>query len=171
MRLLAASIVTIVVCLSATTSAQNTAAGTFTVKGASVKFTHAYAFWLAPWNDKTKPNLHVLLTDAPIPENTIPSNDGGLSKMAALTREMKIHALELRFVGGDTTRLFGGGEQGAVYHSDIQPARFGVSGPLQFTQVSNDGKVLKGKVTFDPELANLFGNTVDASFEVALPSK
>jgi hypothetical protein len=71
--------------------------GKFTVKGKTTEFHHVYAFWKPRLMDESKVDLYVLLSDEAVSTDTLPKDDEGVSKMAALVRDDKIHALELHF--------------------------------------------------------------------------
>src|SRR4051812_33641297 len=111
-------------------------AGKFTVKGTTVKLAHVYAFWKPRLMHETTSDLYVLISDEPIPPDTIQSTDAGVAKMAALVREDKIHAFELHF-DGDTDNLFDG-EEAAVYYGGIAVARMGENGAFRFTATAHD---------------------------------
>lgn len=157
---------------TAVAAGQSLASGTLTVKGSTTSFAYAYVFWKALPADPSRSHLHVLLTDVPVPEASLPQDDKGLSAMAQLTRENGIHAIELRFVSVTQPTLFDA-EQGAVYHAGIAPARHGFAGFLKFEGGgSRDGRSMKGKVTvLDPALTSLLGMSVTATFAVTVPPK
>lgn len=63
------------------------------------------------------------------------------------------------------------GENGAVYHNGIQPARHGITGFIKYQTLSFDGQWLEGKVSMDPDSAAQVGFKVDATFKVKVPPK
>ena len=168
MKVLRLAAVLLALAVAVSALAKNAVSGSLVAKGKPVRLQHAYAYWKTPWNDKTKSDLHVLLTDVPL--EVMPKDDAGLSKVAALVREDKLHAVELRFAG-DATGALHNAEQGAIFHNAIAPARMGASGVLRYEQVGREGKTLQGKVGFDPAMVENFGWTVDATFEVDVPAK
>ena len=90
--------------------------GLFTVNGKTTRFEHVYAFW--------KPSLF----------------DDGVAKMAELVRAGKVHALELHMAPAD--KGLDPGENAAVYHVGLSPARHGMSGMHVFeAKVFNDSAI------------------------------
>lgn len=148
---------------------ENRVSGTFTVKGKSTAFKHAYAFWKTRMMDESKVDLYVLLSDEVVTPAMLPRDDDGVGKMADHVRAGTIHALELHFDGA-APKLFEA-EQGAVYHDGIAPARQGVSGALQFTPSAAPAGTLSGKVSLDAESAKLLGWNAAATFQVTIPPK
>lgn len=143
--------------------------GTFTVKGKPTELHHVYAFWKPRLMDEARIDLYVLLSDEAILPDALPKNDDGLSKIAALVRENRIHAIELHFdVDGD--RLFEG-EQGAVYHSAIAMARQGETGMIHYQPDKSGPGEKAGKLFLDREMAEQLGWNVTAAFEVSVPAK
>ncbi len=142
--------------------------GTFVVTGASTSFRYVYAFWKdqAPFKEGLL-NLYVLLSDVPVAENALPRDDRANQKMAELVRNNKIHAFELHFA--DPGKTLDMGENGAVYHNGIQPARFGVTGFFHYQMLKFDGRSLEGKVWMDPDEVAPAGFKVDATFKVSIP--
>ena len=152
------------------TSFSQEATGTFVVKGASTPFSHVYAFWKdqAPFKNGVM-NLYVLLSDVPVAESALPRNDRAIEKMAEPVRNDKIHAFELHF--SEPGKTLDNGENGAMYHNGIAPARHGNNGFIHYQTLKFDGMSLEGKVWMDPESATLAGWKVDATFKVKVPPK
>ena len=167
-RLVVACVIAGTILAPMTAGATDSVSGELTAKGQTTPLTHVYAFRKAGWSAGQKPSLHVLLSDKPLPAATIPKDDEGISKMAALVRDGGVHALELRFVGDDTTKLFDA-EQGAIYHVAVSPGRLGVSGALKYEAAKGGPKTVSGRISVDPTTAASFGWSCAASFEVALP--
>lgn len=138
--------------------------GKFTAKGKTTEFRHVYAFWKPRLMDEAKIDLYVLLSDEAIAADALPVNDEGVAKMAGLVRDGKIHALELHFDAG-SDKLFAG-EEGAVYHGAIAPARMGQIGAFRYTPSGKDSAAKAGKVTADKE-----DWSCSATFQVAVPAK
>ncbi len=143
--------------------------GSFTAKGKTSDFRYVYAFWKPNLLDESKLDLRVLLTDVPVPPGTLPVNDDGVSKMAALVRDDKIHAIEIHFDGA-TAKLFAG-EEAAVYHLAIAMARQGSNGAIQFSATGNDAATRAGKIVTDKDGDELRGWSCSANFQVAIPPK
>jgi hypothetical protein len=143
--------------------------GTLTAKDQSSELRYVYAFWKPNMLDESKWDLRVLLTDVPVAPDTLPRNDDGIAKMAALVRENKIHAVELHFDGA-TKQLFAA-EEAAVYHLAIAMARHGWNGGVQFSETRNDGTTRAGKLTTNKDSDEYRGWSCSASFEVAVPPK
>ena len=80
-------------CLVALSAAgeQGTAAGTFTLGGATARLTHAYALARPDTFDKTKENVLVVLSDAAIPDDAVWEDFPGLKLAAA----GKLHAVQV----------------------------------------------------------------------------
>ncbi|MFH0911128.1 MAG: hypothetical protein V1918_06465 [Planctomycetota bacterium] len=170
MKMILRSVIFAVLLVPLVVFGKDSVSGAFVVKDKSTQFKYVYAYRKAQRMDPSKSDLYVLLSDIAVPSDALPAKEEALSKIAQLVRENKIHALELRFNTGGTDKL-NDAEQGAVYHNAIAPARNGVSGPLIYRQVSDDGKVLRGEVKMDKDMAGMLGWTADAKFEVALPPK
>jgi hypothetical protein len=144
--------------------------GTFTVNGKSTRFEHVYAFWKASLFDSTKPDLFVLLSDIPIPADTLPKNDDGVAKMAELVRAGKVHALELHMA--PATKGLDAGENAAVYHVGLSPGRHGMSGMHVFEAKVFDDKAIDAKAHTDGERVSDGAHwSYEARFKVAIPPK
>lgn len=149
-------------CLTA--AGEDHVSGKFTVKGKTTEFHHVYAFWKPRLMDESKVDLYVLLSDEAVSADTLPKDDEGVSKMAMLVRDDKIHALELHFDGG-TNKLFEG-EQGAVYHLGLAMARMGEGGAFQYSPSGKASAVQAGKAS-----AKMEDWSCDAAFQVAIPAR
>jgi hypothetical protein len=145
------------------------ATGTFVVKGKSTRLNYVYAFWKDQAPFATRLDLYVLLSDAPLAADLLPKNDRANSKIAELVRSDKIHAFELHFA--DPGKTLDSGEEGAVYHNGIAPARHGLNGFLHFQSLKFDGQALEGKVSMDQNTAQSAGFKIDATFKVKIPPK
>ena len=143
--------------------------GSFTAKGKSVELHHVYAFWRSRVTDESKFDMYVLLSDEIIAPGSLPANDAAIAKMAELVRADKIHAFELHFDGA-TNKLFEG-EQGAVYHNAVSPARQGVTGMLQYRPDTSKTSDVAGSVSVDKEFVEILGWNCRANFQVAIPAK
>jgi hypothetical protein len=143
--------------------------GTFAVKGKSTRLSYAYAFWKDQAPFATRLDLYVLLSDVPLATELLPKNDHANAKIAELVRNDKIHAFELHFA--DPGKTLNGGEEGAVYHNGIAPARHGLNGFLHFQSLKFDGQALEGKVWMEQDTAQSAGFKVDAAFKVKIPPK
>lgn len=119
--------------------------------------------------DEAKVDLYILLSDEAIAPGALPKNDDGVSKIAALVRENRIHAIELHF-DGDSDRLFNG-EQGAVYHGAIAMARQGETGMIHYQPDKSGPGAKGGKLFLDREMAEQLEWNVTAAFEVPVPAK
>jgi hypothetical protein len=156
--------------LLTSTSLSQEVSGSFVVKGASTSLNHGYAYWKdqAPFR-KGVMNLYVLLSDVPVAERALPSDDRAIDKIAEPVRNDRIHALELHFSDGGET-LFSA-ENGAVYHNGIASARHGVNGFFHYQMLKFDGTTLEGKMWMDPDSVTLAGWKADATFKVKVPPK
>jgi hypothetical protein len=151
-------------------SAANEVNGTFTVNGKSTRFEHVYAFWKPSLFDETKQELFVLLSDIPIAADTLPKNDSGVSKMAELLRAGKVHALELHLA--PATKGLDPGENAAVYHVGLSPARHGMSGMHIFEAKIFDEKTIEAQARTDGErVSDGVRWSYEARFKVAIPPK
>jgi hypothetical protein len=169
-RLFAACLVAAILA-PATASAKDSVSGTFTAKGETTPFAYVYAFRKADsYPPDSKPNLYVLLSDKPVPAAAIPKDDDGIAKMAALVRDDAIHAIELRFVGDDTSQL-NDAQQGAVYNKAISPGRNSVAGLLQYVTVKGAPKTISGKLSTTAATGSARDWSCEALFEVALPAR
>jgi hypothetical protein len=148
-------------------AADDHVSGEFVVKGKTTKLTHITAYWKPRLGDPSKVDLFVLMSAEPVPPEAMPSSEEAMSKNAELVREGKLHAFELHFDGA-SDKLFDG-EQGAVYHNGIEPARHGISGALQYTPARAPGSVA-GRVTVDKGFVELLGWSCDATFQVTIPA-
>jgi len=115
--------------------------GTFTVKGKTTTFGYVTCYWKPNFFDQAKKDLFVLFSDVPISAGSIPKNDDGISKIAAMVREGKIHALELHL--SPVTRRLDGAENAAVYHVGLSPGRHGMSGMHVFEAKTFDSKTVE----------------------------
>ena len=156
-----------VVGAAGTAGAQDQASGTFTVKGAATRFAFAYTFWKA--NVFTgKPDLYVLFSDVAIPPDTIPKNDDGVGKMAALVRENKVHAVELHLA--PQYRKLDNASDLAVYHVGLSPARFGMGGITTYEATTVTDTTLEGRARTDgPQNHDGVAWQFDVQFKVAIP--
>jgi hypothetical protein len=144
--------------------------GSFTVNGKTTSFAYVYAYWKQNLFDETKSDLFVLLSDAPIPAGSIPKNDDGVSKMASLVREGKIHALELHL--SPATRRLDEAENAAVYHVGLSPGRHGMSGMHVFEAKTFDAKTVEAKSRTEKEQAEEGVKwRYEVRFRVAIPPK
>src|SRR4029077_12740320 len=116
----------VILLMAANAMAQPQVSGTWVVKGVSTKFTQVYAFWKDQAPFSTDRHLYVLLSDIPLTDAQLPRNDDANGRIAELVRNNRIHAFELHF--SDLGRTLNPGENGAVYHNGIQPARHGLVG-------------------------------------------
>src|SRR5262249_15054934 len=117
-----ALLVASLVLVSSTAQAQQ-ASGTLAVNGASAPLTHVYAFWKDQAPFSTDLNLYVFLSDTAMADTALPRNDDANARIAELVRNNKIHAFELHFADGGKT--LSPGENGAIYHNGVAPARHG----------------------------------------------
>ena len=115
--------------------------GTFTVKGKTTNFAHVTCYWKPNFFDPAKKDLFVLFSDVPIPAGSIPKNDDGISKIASLVREGKVHALELHL--SPVTRRLDEAENAAVYHVGLSPGRHGMSGMHVFEAKTFDARTVE----------------------------
>ena len=162
--------VTAFVVLSLPARAADDVTGTFTVNGKTTKFEHVYVFWKPSLFDQAKPDLFVLLSDIPIPADTVPKNDEGVAKMAGLVREGKGHALELHMA--PSAKGLDPGENAAVYHAGLSPARHGMSGMHVFEAKVFDDKTIDAKARTDGEKETDGARwSYEAHFKVTIPPK
>jgi hypothetical protein len=161
------------VCLVFSASAGRAAdevSGSFTVNGKTTRFEHVYAFWKPSLFDQTKQDLFVLLSDIPIPAGTLPKDDAGVEKMAGLVREGKVHALELHMA--PAARSLDPGENAAVYHVGLSPARHGMSGMHVFEAKVFDDKTIEAQAHTDGEKqSDGVRWSYEARIRVAIPPK
>jgi hypothetical protein len=146
-------------------NAQNQVSGTFTVKGVVTRFAYAYSYWKSsPFGDE----LMVLLSDVAIPPDTIPKNDDGVAKMAGLVRDGKVHALELHL--SPKEKQLDQGENAAVFHGGLSPARSGMSGMHVFVAKTFTDTLIDATARTDgPQVASGVKWQYEAAFKVALP--
>ena len=144
--------------------------GTFTVNGKSTRFEHIYVFWKPSLFDSTKPDLFVLLSDISIPADTLPKNDDGVAKMAELVRAGKVHALELHMA--PAARGLDPGENAAVYHVGLSPARHGMSGMHVFEAKVFDDKTIDASARTDGErVSDGVRWSYEVRFKVTIPPR
>ncbi len=149
-------------------TAQDQVSGTFTVNGTSTAFAHAYAYWKPNFFDETKKDLFVLFSDVALPPNAIPKDDDGVSAIAGLVREGKVHALELHL--DPRSRQLDTAENAAVYHMGLSPGRHGMSGMHAFTATTFTTSLLQGAAHTDgPQESDGVKWQYDVRFKVALP--
>jgi hypothetical protein len=159
--------VTVVVVTPGAADAQNQASGTFTVKGASTTFAHAYAFW------KTnvfsgKPDLIVLCSDVAIPPEAMPVDNDGFAKIAGLIRDGKVHAIELHLAPGH--KQLDRAEDVSVYHVGLSPARFGMGGVTTYEAMSVTATTVEGRArTTSPQTHEGVKWQFDLRFKVTIP--
>jgi hypothetical protein len=147
--------------------AQNTVTGTFTVKGTATTFTYAYAYWKTSVFSP-KPDLFVLFSDIAIPPDAIPKDDDGIGKIAGLVRDGKVHAVELHLAPGN--KQLDPGEQIAVYHAGLAPARHGMSGMNVFDLKASTAAALEGTAHTDgPQKSDGVAWQYEVTFKVAIP--
>ena len=144
--------------------------GSFTVNGKTTRFEHVYAFWKPSLFDQTKSDLYVLLSDIPIPAGTLPKDDAGVAKMAGLVREGKVHALELHMA--PAAKGLDPGENAAVYHVGLSPARHGMSGMHVFEAKAFDDKTIEAQARTDGQTeSDGVRWSYEVRFRVAIPPK
>jgi hypothetical protein len=90
-------------------------------------------------------------------------------RIAALVRNHTIHAIELHFADGGKT--LSPGENGAIYHNGVAPARHGIVGFFTYEMVHLDGDTLQGRLRMDPDGAAQAPFTIAATFTVKIPAK
>jgi hypothetical protein len=142
--------------------------GSFTVKGKTTTFQHVSCYWKPNFFDQAKKDLFVLLSDTPIPSGSIPKDDDGISKIASLVREGKIHALELHL--SPVTRRLDEAENAAVYHVGLSPGRHGMSGMHVFEARTFDARTVEATSRTEKEEDD--GGVrwrYDVHFRVAVP--
>jgi hypothetical protein len=168
MKLLSISLAMLfVVAVAGAAAAQNTVSGTFTVKGTATKFAFAYAYWKADMFSP-KPNLFVLFSDVAIPADALPKDDDGIGKIAGMVRDGKVHALELHLAPGN--KDLDPGEQIAVYHVGLSPARHGMNGMSVFDGKTSTATVLEGSAKTDgPQKSDGVAWQYEVYFKVAIP--
>jgi hypothetical protein len=142
--------------------------GTLTVKGASTPLTHVYAFWKDQAPFSTDLNLYVFLSDVALNDDALPRDDAANSRIAELVRSNKIHAFELHFA--DSGKTLSAGENGAIYHIGVAPARHGIVGFFTYEVVHLDGDTLEGRVRMEPDAPAQSPFKIDATFAVRIPN-
>ena len=145
------------------------ASGTLTVNGASTPLTHVYAFWKDQAPFSTDLNLYVFLSDVALADDALPRNDEANGRIAELVRNTKIHAFELHFADGGKT--LSAGENGAIYHNGVAPARHGIVGFFTYELIRLDSDTLEGRLRMDPDTASQSPFKIDATFTVKIPPK
>jgi hypothetical protein len=149
-------------------TAQDQVSGTFTVKGDTTKFAYAYVYWKPNFFDETRKDLFVLFSDVALPANAIPKDDDGISAIAGLVREGKVHALELHL--DPRSRQLDAAENAAVYHQVLSPGRHGMSGMHAFTAKTFTTSLLEGTAHTDgPQESDGVKWEYDVRFKVTLP--
>ncbi|MDD5565135.1 MAG: hypothetical protein PHQ91_15585 [Thermoanaerobaculaceae bacterium] len=149
-------------------TAQDQVSGTFTVNGTSTALAYAYAYWKPNFFDETKKDLFVLFSDVALPANAIPKDDDGVSAIAGLVRDGKVHALELHL--DPRSRQLDAAENAAVYHMALSPGRHGMSGMHAFTATTFTTSLLEGTAHTDgPQESDGVKWQYDVRFKVALP--
>lgn len=149
--------------------AKDQVTGSLEVKGKTTTFKYVYAYWKPFGFDQSKKDdLFIIMSGEEIPADALPVTDKGMSKNAQLVREGKLHALELHLDGASNklSRL----EEGAIYHGEIQPARYGLNGFFKYQLAISSG-VITGKVEIKKDSVKLLGWNSNATFEVAIPPK
>src|SRR5215831_4063798 len=136
---LSALLVASLVLASSTARAQQVS-GTLAVKDASAPLTHVYAFWKDQAPFSTDLHLYVFLSDIAMTDTALPRNDDANARIAELVRNNKIHAFELHFV--DSGKTLSPGENGAIYHNGVAPARHGIVGFFTYEMIHLDGDTL-----------------------------
>jgi len=160
----------VLLCSASSARAADEVNGSFTVNGKTTRFEHVYAFWKPSLFDQTKPDLFVLLSDIAIPAETLPKNDDGVAKMAELVRAGKVHALELHMA--PAAKGLDPGENAAVYHVGLSPARHGMSGMHVFEAKVFDDKTIEASAHTDGERqSDGVRWSYEARFKVAIPPK
>jgi hypothetical protein len=160
----------VLLCSASPARATDEVSGSFTVNGKATRFEHVYAFWKPSLFDQTKPDLFVLLSDIAIPAEALPKNDDGVAKMAELVRAGKVHALELHMAPAD--KGLDPGENAAVYHVGLSPARHGMSGMHVFEPTVFDDKTIEARAHTDGERqSDGVRWSYEARFKVAIPPK
>jgi hypothetical protein len=169
MRNLSAFLTVLAVAVLPSLSHSQDVTGTFAAKGKATPLGYAYAFWKDQAPFAARLDLYVLLSDVPLAADVLPKNDRANSKIAELVRNDRIHAFELHFA--DPGKTLDSGEEAAVYHNAIAPARHGLNGFLHFQSLKFDGQALEGKVWMDQDTAQSAGFKIDAAFKVKTPAK
>jgi hypothetical protein len=155
-------------CATSLASAQNQVSGTFTVKGSTTKLAYAYAYWKDSNFAPSGKELFVLLSDVAIPPNAIPKDDDGVSKIADMVRNGKVHALELHL--DPPKKQLDAGENAAVFHVGLSPARHGMSGMHVFKAKTFTSTLLDGTARSDgPQKEDGVAWQYEATFKVMLP--
>jgi hypothetical protein len=150
-------------------AAQNQVSGTFTVKGATTKFAYSYVYWKPNFFDESKKDLFVLFSDVALSPNAIPKNDDGVSVIAGLVRDGKVHALELHL--DPKSKQLDPAENAAVYHLGLSPGRHGMSGMHMFAAKTFTTSLLEGTAHTDgPQEEDGAKWQYDVRFKVTLPS-
>jgi hypothetical protein len=145
------------------------ASGTLTVNGASTPLTHVYAFWKDQAPFSTDLHLYVFLSDVALSDDALPRDEAANGRIAELVRSNKIHAFELHFADGGKT--VSAGENGAIYHNGVAPARHGIVGFFTYEVVHLDGDMLEGRVKMEPDAPAQSPFKIDATFAVKVPAK
>ena len=149
-------------------SAQDQVSGTFTVKGATTKFTFAYAYWKDSNFAPSGKELFVLFSDVAIPPNAIPKDDDGVGKIAEMVRSGKVHALEFHL--DPPKKQLNAGENAAVFHMGLSPGRHGMSGMHVFAAKTFTSTLLEGTAhTEAPQNTEGVPWQYEVTFKVALP--
>lgn len=143
--------------------------GTLTVKGTPTPLTHVYAFWKDQAPFSTDLNLYVFLSDIAMTDESLPRSDSANARIAELVRTNKIHAFELHFA--DAGKALSPGENGAIYHNGVAPARHGIVGFFTYEMIHLDSDTLEGRLRMDPDMAAQAPFRIDATFKVKLPAK
>jgi hypothetical protein len=160
--------VAMLMCTANLASAQNQVSGTFTVKGVTSKFTYAYAYWKDSHFAPSGKELFVLLSDVAIPPSAIPKDDDGVGKIADMVRSGKVHALELHL--DPPKKQLDPGENAAVFHVGLSPARHGMSGMHVFRASVFTSTLLEGTARSDgPQKEDGVAWQYEATFRVVLP--
>jgi len=114
-------------------SGEDKVEGTLTVNGSAVSFKHIYAWTSEGAFDESKQDVHLLLTDLPVPEEKLKGRMGLMSGDEQQGVQLTIDA-EKAVIGGE------------VYHKSIEHGYFSSSGSHVFEPVSYDTKFVEGKV-------------------------
>jgi len=137
----------LLLCAASLASAQDQVSGTFTVKGSTSKFAYGYAYWKDSHFAPSGKELFVLLSDVAIPPSAIPKDDDGVSRIADMVRSGKVHALELHL--DPPKKQLDAGENAAVFHGGLSPARHGMSGMHVFKASTFTSTLLDGTARSD----------------------
>jgi hypothetical protein len=102
-----------------------TAHGSWTVAGKTVALEHLRAFREAdPFGHGTNPCL--LASNQPVPDDAVPADDDGISKLLDKMRAGGLVALQVCFDA--TGRKLREVDDVVVFHPDISPGRFAIQG-------------------------------------------